>query len=200
MSANTTNGLRQPREPKPVFPFDVGLSHLAIDGVENPAWLTSLIETARRDFRPRDLAERSLCDEIAMVIWRRLRVYNMERAIYERQHRTYRPYAAAPGLPAPNLADYYHFAQALSPACEGLVLKALSNLEARLHRQFCSALRMLITLRRANPLRHPDLTSAKDTKRWNSSTTTPTTATRSKTISDRATPPKSNDSEPPSHP
>ena len=85
MQTNTNNAPRQPPNPRPVFPFDVDLEHLFLRGTENGKWLTALLETARYDMRPRDLNERFLCDTIAHCIWRRLRLANMEQAIYERQ-------------------------------------------------------------------------------------------------------------------
>jgi hypothetical protein len=134
-------------------PFDVDLQVLAI-GAERVNWLASLIETARADLRPRDFAERHFVDELAINKWRLLRVYGMEKAVYEHQLATARPNSAhnAQGRPVEANHDLYRMAKANAREHDGVILAALSRLEARFHRQFCAALKMLMSLRRLNPL------------------------------------------------
>jgi hypothetical protein len=134
-------------------PFDVDLRVLAI-GAERTSWLASLIRTVREELRPRDLVERHFVDELAINKWRLLRVYGMEKAVYEHQLAIQRP---APicnpaGRPVEPNRDIYQLAQANAPQNDGAILAALSRLEARFHRQFCAALKMLQSLRRTNPL------------------------------------------------
>src|SRR5438045_1412103 len=97
----------------PPIPFDVELSHLTI-GPELTGWLESILNTARRDHQPRDFAERHLVDELAFAKWRLLRVYEMEKAVYDHQSDTFRPKpAAGAGIPEKQpLDDFYHLAQA----------------------------------------------------------------------------------------
>ena len=147
-------------EQPPPMPFDVDLSILTI-GAERVSWLSALLTTARNDFQPRDFAERHLVDEMAFNKWRILRIYAMEKAVYEQQRATFSPKGrlTPDGRRAEPHEDQYHLAQALLPDNDGLILAALSRLEARFHRQFCSALKMLITLRRFNP-------TGKDNSPW----------------------------------
>jgi len=53
------------------------------DDRQRVPWLGALLETARKDFQPRDFAERHLVDEMAFNKWRLLRVYGMEKAALE---------------------------------------------------------------------------------------------------------------------
>src|SRR4051812_9147506 len=69
---------------QPPVPFDVDLSNLSV-GPERRNWLGSLLATARKDFQPRNFAERHLVDEMAFNKWRLLRVYTMEKAVYDHQ-------------------------------------------------------------------------------------------------------------------
>ncbi|MCU1326230.1 MAG: hypothetical protein JWN34_1600, partial [Bryobacterales bacterium] len=137
----------------PPQPFDVDLRILAI-GPERVPWLGALIETARTDLRPRDFAERHLVDEMAINKWRLLRIYGMEKSVYEHQLATFKPASTRQddGERAEPNEDLYHLALTHSHEHDGIILAALSRLEARFHRQFYAALRMLIVLRRANPV------------------------------------------------
>ena len=74
----------------PPVPFDINLSILAV-GAELVPWLAALIETARSDLRPRDFQERHFVDEMAINKWRLLRIYGMEKAVYEHQLAGFRP-------------------------------------------------------------------------------------------------------------
>ena len=137
----------------PPKPFDADISILTV-GAERPTWLAALIETARDDLRPRDLVERHLVDEMAINKWRLLRIYGMEKAVYEHQLASFRSTSARKAngeLVEPN-EDLYHLARAHAPDHDAVILAALSRLEARFHRQFYAALKMLIALRKVNPV------------------------------------------------
>jgi len=128
------------------MPFDINLSILAV-GAERVPWLAALIETARSDLRPRDFQERHFVDEMAINKWRLLRIYGMEKAVYEHQLAGFRPKSSA----EPN-EDMYHLARAYASDNDGIILAALSRLETRFHRQFIAACKMLMSLRRFTPI------------------------------------------------
>ena len=130
----------------PPVPFDINLSILAV-GAELVPWLAALIETARSDLRPRDFQERHFVDEMAINKWRLLRIYGMEKAVYEHQLAGFRPKSSA----EPN-EDMYHLARAYASDNDGIILAALSRLETRFHRQFIAACKMLMALRHFNPI------------------------------------------------
>jgi hypothetical protein len=132
----------QNNDTAPPAPFDIDLSILAV-GAERVPWLAALIETARSDMRPRDFQERHFVDEMAINKWRLLRIYGMEKAVYEHQLAGFRPQSSA----EPN-EDMYHLARAYASENDGIILAALSRLETRFHRQFIAACKMLMALRR----------------------------------------------------
>jgi hypothetical protein len=132
-------------DPAPPVPFDIDLRVLAV-GAERVPWLAALIETARNDLRPRDFPERHFVDEMAINKWRLLRIYGMERAVYEHQLASFIP-QSDPNQPND---DLYHLAQAHAPECDAIILAALSRLETRFHRQFIAACKMFMARRRFN--------------------------------------------------
>jgi len=148
------------------MPFDVDLSILTV-GAERVPWLASLIETVRNDLRPRDFPERHFVDEMAINKWRLLRIYGMEKAIYEHQVASFIPQSEFDdqGHPLEPHEDLYHLAQAHAPECDAIILTALGRLETRFHRQFIAACKMLMALRRFNPVGNqaPVLLSAHST-------------------------------------
>lgn len=139
--------------PKPsTVDFDRELRVFTI-GTERLAWLGHLVDTARSDFKPRDFAERSLVDDLAICRWRGFRIALMEKAIFEHQASTFRPRVprAANGDKLMPHEDIYHLALAHAPESHATVLAALNRLDTRYHRQFCTSLRLLIGLRRGGP-------------------------------------------------
>ncbi|MCU1330681.1 MAG: hypothetical protein JWN34_6051 [Bryobacterales bacterium] len=136
----------------PPIPFDVDLSVLVV-GAERVSWLSALIDTARAELRPRDFAERHYVDEMAINKWRLLRIYAMEKAVYEHHSATFRPRTImkADGEPAQPNQDLYHLAKSNQRDQDAVVLAALSRLEARFHRQLAAAHRMFLHLRKTNP-------------------------------------------------
>jgi hypothetical protein len=158
MPTDTQTGPQEHGETEAPFPFYADLTNLFIKP-ENPAYFQSLLKTARRDFAPRDFGERHFVDEMAFLKWRMLRLYLMEKALFDNRILSFRTRAitASDGTRAEPFEDFHHFALALSPDVDGPVINAIRRLETSLHRQFCSALRMLMAMRRFNPFRNPEL-------------------------------------------
>ena len=121
--------------------------------------LRSLIAAARADLKPRNFAERHLVDQMAICQWRQHRVMCMERSVYEHEYLDFDPkFDKYPdGKLVEPMDDFYFLAQLHSPDRHAAVLAALSRLEARYHRQFCSSLRLLNSLRR-----NPDFNTSKE--------------------------------------
>lgn len=129
--------------------FEVAPSTFTI-GAELANRLGDLIQTARADFNPRDFAERHLVDDLAISKWRALRVTLMEKAVFEHESVTFQPRALKDqdGILFEPHEDMYHLAMAHAPDRHATVLAALGRLEIRYARQFATALRLLIALRR----------------------------------------------------
>ena len=137
----------------PPIRFETELKLFTI-ATEKLEFLADLVAAAREDFNPRNFAERHLVDELAISKWRICRVALMEKAVFERQSAT-----SEPGTPEMPHQDIYHLAMAHAPNAHAVVLAALHRLDARYFRQFCTALRLLIALRRAtttNAVPNPD--------------------------------------------
>ena len=128
--------------------------------------LRDLLAAARDDLRPRNFAERHLVEQMALCKWRQHRVLCMERAVCEHEFLEFETTEEKDpdGQLIEPLDDYYFIAQLHSPERHSAVLAALSRLEARYHRQFCSSLRLLNTLRR-NPDFNPAPTQKPTQKR-----------------------------------
>ena len=139
--------------------FEVAPSTFTI-GAELSHRLGDLIQSARTDFNPRDFAERHLVDDLAISKWRALRVSLMEKAVFERESVTFNPRALKDesGTLFEPHEDMYHLAMAHAPDRHATVLAALGRLEIRYARQFATALRLLIALRRGT---QPPAASAK---------------------------------------
>jgi hypothetical protein len=142
------------QEPPPTTkpPFEFDLVNLTITG-ELASRLGELLDTARADLRPRNFIERSLVDQLALSQWRRFRVGVMQTAVFEHQAASYCPLEPldADGDPLQPNEDFYHLAMAYAIDRHGQVLETLSRLEARYHREFCTSVRLLITLRSGSP-------------------------------------------------
>lgn len=137
-------------------PAETDLRFLAIPR-ESSSRLIDLIRTARAEMAPRNFAERHLVDELAVSKWRALRTLGMEKAVYTHHDADYEQEPLMPesaddqSPPSLELDEYiFHVAMAHSPDHHAVVLAALSRLEVRFHRQFCSALRLLMAMRRLN--------------------------------------------------
>ena len=122
-------------------------------GVERLNLLGDLVLEARADLQPRNFPERHLVDELALSKWRTFRVALMEKAVFEHQNTTFQPLVPrdTDGNMLMPHEDVYHLAMAHAPECHAVVLAALSRLNARYSREFCTALRLLLALRRGNP-------------------------------------------------
>jgi len=142
-------------ETKP--PREPDLRFIAIR-VERESRLLEIIHTARADMAPRNFAERHLVDEMAIAKWRGLRTVLMEKAVYDHQDALFQPEQGkdADGKWVEPNEDIFHLAMAHATDRHAVVLAALSLLEARFHRQFCSALRLLLAMRRLNPFNPAD--------------------------------------------
>lgn len=143
-------------------PGELDLADIVIP-TEHARNLRSLIAAARADLKPRNFAERHLVDEMALCKWRQRRILLMERAVYEHEYLTYDPkFERYPdGKLVEPMDDYYFLSQVHTPERHAVVLTALSRLEMRYHRQFCSALRLLNSIRR-NPDFHPESNTSKE--------------------------------------
>jgi len=132
--------------------FKTDLRFLTI-GPELSSRLGDLLETVYADLEPRNFVERHLVDELALAKWRGLRAALMERAVYEHENATFAPKGRkdADGKPLEPYEDMYHLAMAHAPERHGVVLAALGRLAIRYQRQFASALRLLMALRRGTP-------------------------------------------------
>jgi hypothetical protein len=129
-------------------PFIPDLDFVALE-TEEVTSLHYLIEDARLDYKPRNFGERHLVDELALCKWRQLRVLTMQRSIYDRQLTEFdQTRTDDPDDPnnADPMRDTFHTAMAHAHEQYAVVLAALSRLETRYHRQFCSALRLLHSL------------------------------------------------------
>ena len=122
-------------------------------GAERLNLLGDLVLEARADLQPRNFPERHLVDELAISKWRTYRVALMEKAIFEHQNSTFQPLVPrdTDGNMLMPHEDVYHLAMAHAPESHAVVLAALSRLNARYSREFCTALRLLLALRRGNP-------------------------------------------------
>ena len=123
--------------------------------------LRALLALARDDLRPRNFAESHLVEQMALCKWRQHRILCMERAVCEHEFLDFESPEEknTDGQLIEPMDDYYFIAQLHSPERHAAVLAALSRLEARYHRQFCSSLRLLNTLRRNpdfNPAPQPE--------------------------------------------
>jgi hypothetical protein len=152
----------------PRIPFQPDLRILAI-GPEASYRLGDCIETARRDFNPRNFAEHYLVEEMAISRWRGIRSKIMEKAVYDHQATTYRPRRLknTDGKDAEPYEDMYHLACAHSgtphsPETSRIVLTAIGRLETRYYRHFCGAFRLLLAARRGTPPPLADLEQALD--------------------------------------
>src|SRR5205085_73309 len=116
----------------PPLPYVPDLSVLTV-GAERVPWLAALIETARQDLQPRDFPERHFVDEMALNKWRLLRIYLMEKAVYEHQDATFvrRGVRDKNGRTLEPYEDIYHLACAHSPDNDAIILAALGRLETR---------------------------------------------------------------------
>ena len=121
-------------------PYIPDLGHIAIDA-ENPDRFHDLLTDARNDYNPRNFGERHLTDELAITRWRQLRVHAMQSAIFE-EHMTHDDPDAHPGV----LGDMLHLSLAWATEKYGIILAALTRLEARYQRQFNHSLRLLTAL------------------------------------------------------
>lgn len=139
--------------PKSTAPQFEGELRVFTIGAERVAWLGHLVATARSDYKPRDFGERYLVDDMAICRWRGLRVALMEKAIFEHQASSFRPRIPknSNGDRLMPHEDICHLAMAHAPEAHATVLAALNRLDTRYHRQFCTALRLLIALRRGGP-------------------------------------------------
>jgi hypothetical protein len=137
--------------PEPsLHPDQHDLSFVAVPA-ERAKLLRDLIASARADLRPRNFPERHLVDMMAVCKWRLQRVLMMEKAIYQRELKQFRPKLIknSTGHLLEPMEDLAFLAQAHTPERQAVVLAALSRLETRYHRDFCSALRHFLAVRKS---------------------------------------------------
>jgi hypothetical protein len=146
-----------PEQPKQHVEPD--LTFVAVPS-ERATRLRDLIAAARASLKPRNFGEQHLVDNMAVCKWRWRRVLLMEKSVYEREFTKFDPKLPRDekGKLTEPLEDFYFLSQLHLPDCQAVVLAALGRLETRYHREFCTSLRLLNTLRR-----NPEFNSIEDT-------------------------------------